>query len=380
MKLSKKQIILFSSLGFLFLIIIFALSILAFHLSKCNIAFYALPENIEKTLKEEIKSSKVKNITFSTIKGSDTLTPFLASRYNIIFTWKGKSVERIAKSSVKVSQEAFKEYPSQIAKSGQLKDGSQILPLLLDHYEIAYYQNALKETSMEVPQNLSDLEDFLILSKKSFQTPLMINGSDDSELLGFVSLMAHSMLGTEKYIQLMENIPEKITSSYEFSPEFKEVLDQIKKMQTLGLLHKKWFQAKDTDIDNFMEFHQISALVMSLSEHRERKMSLIQRYESGIFPPEEPWSLHGIICPEVCAVLMDKKSGSEKVLTYLSSRDVQTRLSEKTKLSPVNARCQAYDRQADDVRFWAASSSSILPSISEGALVNDSQRQNLPPS
>ena len=37
------------------------------------------------------------------------------------------------------------------------------------------------------------------------------------------------------------------------------------------------------------------------------------------------------------------------------TEEVQEELSNKTMLAPVHYRAQAYDRQADDVRFWSAS-------------------------
>ena len=54
-------------------------------------------------------------------------------------------------------------------------------------------------------------------------------------------------------------------------------------------------------------------------------------------------------------MLLTDNSNCKRYLAEFFTEDAQADLSNLTKLAPVHSRAQAYDRQSDDVRFWAAS-------------------------
>ena len=54
-------------------------------------------------------------------------------------------------------------------------------------------------------------------------------------------------------------------------------------------------------------------------------------------------------------MLLSKNSNSKRYLAEFFTEDAQTELSNLTMLAPVHSHAQAYDKQADDVRYWAAS-------------------------
>ena len=62
-----------------------------------------------------------------------------------------------------------------------------------------------------------------------------------------------------------------------------------------------------------------------------------------------------MIAPAVSAMLLSDNSICKRYIAELFTEDTQTEFSDKSCLAPVHYRAQAYDRQADDVRFWAAS-------------------------
>lgn len=60
--------------------------------------------------------------------------------------------------------------------------------------------------------------------------------------------------------------------------------------------------------------------------------------------------------------------GSEAVLERLPrllEAALQDRLGRLTGLAPVNSTAHTIDREADDLRYWAASSGRVLPSIAD---------------
>ena len=54
-------------------------------------------------------------------------------------------------------------------------------------------------------------------------------------------------------------------------------------------------------------------------------------------------------------MLISDNSNCKRYLAEFFTEDAQADFSNLTNLAPVHYRAQAYDRQADDVRFWAAS-------------------------
>ena len=64
---------------------------------------------------------------------------------------------------------------------------------------------------------------------------------------------------------------------------------------------------------------------------------------------------HGVIAPSYVAMKLTKYPYFDEILKDLVTDSSQKDLSMLSKLGPVSSRSQAYDRQADDVRFLAAS-------------------------
>ena len=142
---------------------------------------------------------------------------------------------------------------------------------------------------------------------------------------------------------------------YDFPDSLKKVLDTIKVYQNTGLTHKNWFQITNRDVEHFMQEHTIGVLSMSLSEHRNKKPVLIKYYESEPFEPADSSINHGLIAPQIVAVMFkDNRAGASGVIESLVQTDNQRILSDLTRLAPVSSKAEPHDRQSDDVRFWAA--------------------------
>ena len=54
-------------------------------------------------------------------------------------------------------------------------------------------------------------------------------------------------------------------------------------------------------------------------------------------------------------MLLSENANARRYIAEFFTEEAQAQLSEQTKLAPVHSRAQAYDRQSDDVRYWAAS-------------------------
>ena len=105
----------------------------------------------------------------------------------------------------------------------------------------------------------------------------------------------------------------------------------------------------------FAEDGQLGSFFTLLSEHRKIPYNVIKNFESSLFPPDFSANDYGLIAPAVSAMLLSDNSNCKRYLAAFFTEETQTEFSDKTSLAPVHYRAQAYDRQADDVRFWAAS-------------------------
>ena len=63
------------------------------------------------------------------------------------------------------------------------------------------------------------------------------------------------------------------------------------------------------------------------------------------------------------------------VLEQFAHTDLQTLLSQRSKLAPTSARAEAHDVQADDVRFWATScTDGPVPELGDAVFVSQVKR------
>jgi hypothetical protein len=179
----------------------------------------------------------------------------------------------------------------------------------------------------------------------------------DKDLLGFVSAMSEILYGAEDYKKMLSAVKETSSLNKNTLPEsLTRVLDEIKAMQGRELLFPKWTKVTHKDIRYFMQERKLAAVAMFLSERRDFEHNLIKYFDSAYFPRYDVQAEHGVIAPQIVAALCSPKKNAALILGQLASGSAQENLTNRSLLAPTAARAEAVDRQADDVRFWAASS------------------------
>ncbi len=336
----------------LFFIIVFLVNLFIKN-NRLQIAFYGLNQNVTEALQSIIIETKP-NAKFTILDSAQPLPKNVNSKYKILFTYNGKSAENFITKAKTLPPNFYRLLPSSIAKQPLERYQGKIVPVLLDHYEIAFYKTYRDDAFLTIPQTLDQYENYLREMKKIAIYPLLCAGAEDDQLFGFVSTIAHSLLGSEGYSKMTKEIIYCNDKNYDFPQSFKDVLNEIKKLQTNGYTHKNWFQVSNKDIEHFMQEHTIATLSMSLSEHRNKKPVLIKYYESTPLMPKDSQVNHGLIAPQIVAMMFKDKAGASATINTLILTDNQRKLSDLTRLAPVNARAEPHDRQSDDVRFWAS--------------------------
>ncbi|UTC81733.1 PcfB family protein [Treponema denticola] len=335
---------------------------------RLDVAYYGISESItnaiggvlespdNEILKKNYSQIRTVRLTEKDIRDIKRI----AKKYDLLFTLNGRFASDAAQKSVPIPESVYNLFPASVRKAGKVNNTYKMLPLLLDHYELACYRTYRNEAALALPETFAGLESYLQTIKAYADYPLICAGKTDATLTAFVSAITESLAGSEGYTDLIKaaastnglsgllNVP--LGNGISFS----SVLGTIKRWQHEGLIHPHWYNVTEKDIENYMEEHRLGAIFMPLSEHRVKPLILIKYYDAVQFPQGNA-ARHALIAPAIVGMAFKNNASQISMLEQLAHTDVQTLLSQNTKLAPASSRAEAHDVQADDVRFWAAS-------------------------
>ena len=354
--------------GVLFATALVFTSLFLYRRNTLSVAFYNIPESTLTELKKQIKDASPKHTTFKVLNSSRPLEKSAGRKYHMLFAWQGAQTEQFADKAVSPAENLYNLMPASIRNAGAYNGKNYSLPLLLDNVETSYYRTYRTKQKLEVPEIYEQFEPYLTLIKTDAQFPLFCAGKNNDILLDLVSALTESTTGTSGYTALVNQIKKNgtFTGSADFEIArtvkgtpitLRSVLDIIKQWQKNGLIHPSWYDASEQDVRDFMRDHTLGTVCMPLSEHRKGDLHLLRYYDTNRFPPSIFISRHSLIAPCICVVTFRTTAGETVVQNRLLSAEIQEQLSNASMLAPVTSRCPAYDRQADDVRYWAASCS-----------------------
>ena len=320
-----------------------------------KVAFYGLSEEITELLKGKIPQEENIILKFDVIPAGDLELEAVKGKYDILFTWRGDLTDALTASAEDIPAKLLESMPNSVRNK-------KCVPILLDHCELTFSKDVVSKAGGEIPLNYDDFYSFLKTSKSQVFSPFFCNGGDDRILIDFIGAMVMAKGGLKAYNKLIEEMRE--AESLEDLMDAKldgksftlrSVLDELKTWPKDGLTHPSWYNGNGNDLLFFAEDKNLACFFTLLSEHRKIKFNVIKNYESSLIPPNQSASNYGLIAPAVSCMLLSDNSNCKRYITGFFTEDAQTELSDKTNLAPVHYRAQAYDRQADDVRFWAAS-------------------------
>ncbi len=372
--LNKKNCILISAGILIFAAVIFTITFItrSSKNSKSIFAFYNLDEKISSALIQEITDSASKmNFQYEFVTVEKSISESDLKKYDIVFLPGGKTSQMISKNAAEIPAECFTKIPYPLGTDKKL------LPVLLDHYGLAIYSVPQKKLSLNTPQTYSELKEFLNTEKQSgiLSSPSMCAGKNNDEFFGLISNIALTLLETENYLNLCNSLSQ--TDGTVIPEALLPVLNEIKDMQRNKILLPNWFDATDSDVIKYFYPERNTGLFyQSLSFQRKVEPLYIQYYERIDFPAYRLSQKNAIIGNAVYAVNLNERPETSEILKALVSEKTQQNLTDLTLLAPVNKNCFAFDTEANDVRFWAASSSNgVLPHIGRAAF-SDSEKIN----
>ena len=336
--------------------------------SRClDVAYYGVPESIANTINDMLEKSddtapqkkysrmRAVRLTENDIRN----TKHIAKKYDILFMWDGALSKNLAQNAVSISDSIYNLFPTSVRKIGKVNNVYKILPLLFDHYELACYRTYRNNAKLVLPETFGEFEAYLYTIKNYADYPLICAGKTDSTLTAFVSAFTESLAGIEGYTNLIEaaasadSLSDVLDVPLGNGVSLSSILGMIKQWQHKGLIHPQWYNVTEKDIENYMEEHRLGSIFMPLSEHRVKPLVLIKYYDAIRFPTGD-LTQHSLMAPALIGMAFRNDRSQIALLEHFVHTDVQTLLSQRSKLAPASGRAEAHDIQADDVRFWAA--------------------------
>ena len=320
-----------------------------------RVAFYGLSEEYVKVLQDLIPVEE--KITLKCDVLSDGLLDLgaIKQKYDMLFTWKGEITDVLEASSEEIPSRILETMPSSLRNK-------KCVPILLDHCELAYNIKVVQNTTENLPSSFPTFLNFLNQSKNEVFSPFFCAGGNDRVLAAFIGSLVEAIGGVNVY----KNLIAELKNGTDFNElldkdlgsatvTLRSVLDMLKSWPSDGFTHPAWYSGQQNDLIYFAEDDNLGVFFTFLKDHREIPYSTISKFESYVVPPASSTIEYGIIAPAISCMLLTDNANCKRYLAEFFTEENQADLSNVTRLAPVHSRAQAYDRQADDVRFWAAS-------------------------
>lgn len=333
-----------------------------------RIGFYKVSKDFQNIIidqyKNDLQFSDLKfqfsEITDEDLKKKENDLLSATKKYDLLFTWEGSDSAKLLETAAIVPDKALAQLPSAIRRNKE-----KYIPVLLDHFEFDFYLPVTDSLKLEIPETFTDLQNYLEKAKDYVFCPFFCNGSDDRTFLALFTVIAESLGGKECYTNLINLISTsddfdsifdtKIGSTGKDDISLRYISNIFRSWQKNGITHPQWCNASLQDVNFFMEDKQIAVLFTSLQEHRTFKYIYISNFTETRFPYENFNASHGDISPALICIPLSKNMNNKNLILDITSAEKQSILSQLTMLAPTHSRAECYDKQADDVRFWAAS-------------------------
>ena len=318
-----------------------------------RIAFYGLSEDYVKILQDKIPREEKITLKCDILSEGNIDLAALKEKYDMLFTWKGEVTDTLEASSAEIPSKLLDTIPSSLKNK-------KCIPILLDHCELAYNKAVVQNTIENLPLSLPAFYKYLNQAKNQVFSPFFCAGGEDRILAAFVGSLIEASGGVGAYKNLINELRsgtpfEELLNKDLGKTSLASVLDMLKSWPEEGLTHPAWYNGQKNDLIYFAHDNHLGVFFTFLHDHRSIPYETISRYEAFVLPPVSSTTEFGIIAPAISCMLLTDNSNCKRYLAEFFTEETQIELSNLTKLAPVHLRAQAYDKQADDVRYWAAS-------------------------
>lgn len=343
--------------------IIFAIS--KSHNKPAVIGFYDFDAEYAGSFKKLLETDSSFKYEFKSLSEKEVLSKNITKKINILISPNSAITQRLAYAAIPLSDSILARIPQTIKNSELYKYNEQtvIMPLAIDQFETSILSTTYKRYKMKVPQTVNEISDFAGFSKVHYETPIGIAGGEDININSLFSLLVDSYGGKDSYFNMVQQLKTTVNFDdfYEYKiggnadPELKvkDLLNIIKGWQENRYMPDNWKQATAQNNANLIDDNRVTLNFMNLSEHRSKPFPNIAYFETIEFPSETK-AAHVSVQPVITAMAFKNTEAIRIGLNRLSTEKNQGTVSLITKLGPATLTGTACDKQADDARFFAA--------------------------
>ncbi len=346
------------------------------------IAFYRVPDGVRNAIVSEAEESGAfRETDFRTLVLDETRPLAAQTRRHgsiqLLFLEDGRAAALLAERSAAIPNGVGKALPLSFRESARLAGESYAVPLLADHFEIAWPKALFERLSLPPPRTTAAFLDAVKAATGQVRSPLVCAGSDDRQLLFLVSAMVSARYGPDERERLVTALRDGVSFAEALSStRLRDVLGELVSWRETGALHPEWLKFRERDVQGFMAEEYAAMAFMSLSAHRRVPLKTIVRHESQFFPQESFTAKNELVAPVYVGMALDsgpRDSPARDFLFSLVGPKPQGRIAARSGLAPVALLAETQDRQAEDVRYWIAASARAVPDVATAAY-DDPQR------
>ncbi|HPA11485.1 MAG TPA: extracellular solute-binding protein [Treponemataceae bacterium] len=338
---------------------------------KPGIAFYHIPPNLVEALTQSASNTALSGETGFTFLALDDSLPLgeqlenQKNRISVLFAPVGQAPASLASEVSAPAERIRRLLPTTIRNAGSSGKNVYALPILLDHFELACSKAILSRNNASEPKSISEMLETARKVKTKRVWPIICAGSRDQDLLLLVGTLMHTQYGLDAYRLLVTEIRKGSPFDTILSEtRLADVLETLLSWRRDRLLHPQWLEMTGEDLAAFMRFDNAVFVFMPLSARRNLDPKTAEKYTSIAVPPEVKASSYPLTAPVYAGMRIRNElfaDAAEQFLYSLVQEEAQIRLSRDTGLAPANAKAPVNDKQAYDVRYWAAASRVLVP-------------------
>lgn len=318
-------------------------------LKKTNIYIYfdnidsKQTELIEKGLTEEFQDMNF--IISENIKSS-----------NLIFTTDKRNLDTDNLTTLDIG----KKLPSSLRESGVVGQEQLFVPVELTHTELLLTNKLFKRLySDEILTQKELIEELKNLNQKD-RPSLVVAAKDKQTFINFLSLMILTTYTSDD----LNNFYTDLDQNNDLSIRVINILDKLINWRSVGILHNEWLEFDEKTVLTFLENNLSKAGIISLNEHRNFPTETINQFTAIPFPDNKDnrFAKDLMVKPLYFAINRSKKTDKyiNTFIDYLIGESFQKSLTFSTGLAPSNPTVTTLDKQASDLRYWAAASAKLI--------------------
>ena len=295
---------------------------------------------------------------------------------DLVFARSGLELNRSRAELENLPAALVKRVPQSLSWAVSERDETRSLPLLVDHFELAWRFERWASLKLKEPRTRADFEKAAATLTTPQSPAILFAGGDGETLLLVLSVLCVAQKGTGAYRSSVSAIIDwarearkkgasipPISELLAQNPALADAVAELRRWKTAGRLHIEWDRLLAKDVRSYMESGMGNLVLQSLSFHRTVPYAVIGDYRAYPFPRFAVTDRPALVTP-MTTVSVTRRGWRVGRALEAVDRFAQPRagflLAETSGRATALSAAQAPDIQAADVLSWAAAHRNIV--------------------